>query len=311
MARVHVLGSLNVDHAVRVARHPAVGETVRGHVLAVTPGGKGLNQAVAAAMASGLTGTRVYLYGTVGADEAGRWLVNFAADHGVSAEHVRVHPTEQTGSAWITVAEDGANTVIVDPAANQMTTFEAGSVGLSAQDVVVVQLEVPHTAVAGLLTAARSAGALSVFNPSPAGAGRELVADASVVVLNEHELRELSGVASAGSAAVPEAIGQLAERMRQPEQIIVVTLGPAGAVAVGPDGMDVVHGIPTHAVDTTGAGDCFLGVLAASRAGGLTPVDALRRANRAAARSVTRPGAAQAMPTDVEIDSTANTRSGH
>ncbi len=301
MGDVHVLGSLNVDHPMRVRRHPAIGETVRGEVLAVAPGGKGLNQAVAAAAALGPDAGSVHLHGTVGEDEAGRWLIEFAAERGVRVDAVAVVADDRTGSAWITVADGGANTVIMDPGANGSTFFGADAVQLTEADVVVAQLEVPDKAVATLLQAARIAGARSVLNPSPVGVGRELAAAAAIVVLNEHELAELSGpVPSSGG---PEMVRRLAAGVRHPDQTVVVTLGAGGALAVGPNGADVVAGIPVRALDTTGAGDCFLALLAASLAGGLSLSDALRRANRAAARSVTRPGAADAMPSADEIDS--------
>ena len=299
MASVHVLGSLNVDHPVRVARHPDIGETVLGEALAPTPGGKGLNQAVAAALACGPNGVAVYLHGTVGADDEGRWLREFAQEQGVLVDRVQVDPDARTGSAWITVAADGANTVIVDPGANRVAAFDAAVV-LSPDDVVVAQLEVPEAAVADLFRSAGAAGARSIFNPSPVGAGRDLAPEASIVVLNEHELSELSG-ASLSAHPGREAVEQMAATVRQSDQTVVVTLGAAGAMAVWPGGTEVVPGLTVHAVDTTGAGDCFLGVLAASLAGGLAFPDALRRANRAAARSVTRTGAAEAMPSAAEI----------
>ena len=150
----------------------------------------------------------MYLHGTVGADDEGRWLREFAQEQGVLVDHVQVDPDGRTGSAWITVAADGANTVIVDPGANQATAFDA-AVPLSPADVVVAQLEVPEAAVADLFRSAGAAGARSIFNPSPVGAGRDLAAEASIVVLNEHELSELSG-ASLSADHGPEAVEQMA-----------------------------------------------------------------------------------------------------
>ena len=217
----------------------------------------------------------MHLHGTVGEDDAGRWLREFAHAQGVLVDSVQVDPDRRTGSAWITVAADGANTVIVDPGANQATSFDV-PVPLSQADVVVAQLEVPEASVADLFRSAGAAGARSIFNPSPVGAGRGLVTEASIVVLNEHELTELSG-ASLSAHHGPEAVEQMAASVRQPDQTMVVTLGAAGARAIGPGGTEVVLGLTVRAVDTTGAGDCFLGVLAASLAGGLPFPDALRR----------------------------------
>lgn len=301
VVNVHVLGSLNVDHPVRVARHPAVGETIRGDVQPLTPGGKGLNQAVAAARAGGPLGVTVYLHGTVGADDAGRWLIDVAAGHGVRVDHLELADGGRTGSARITVADDGTNTVIVDPGANLAARFDAAAVRLSVGDVVVAQLEVPALAVADVLGAAKAAGARSVLNPSPVGSGRELIPEASIVVVNQHELGQLTGHTLAARIEA-DAIARSASVVRTHEQTLVVTLGSDGVVAVGPSGTDAIAGIEVPVLDTTGAGDCFLGVLAASLAGGLAMADALRRANGAAARSVTMAGATGSMPDATTFD---------
>ena len=300
---VHVLGSLNVDHTVRVPRHPAIGETVSGAVMPATPGGKGLNQAVAAARAGRSAQIEVRLNGRVGDDEAGRWLVDVARSEGIAVDGIAVDPTRPTGSARIVVADDGTNTVIVDPGANATTTWTSAPPGLVAGDVAVAQLEVPHDAVASFLASARHRGAIGVLNPSPAAGAASLLEAADVLVLNEHELAELAGVAPAPSSDDLAGMESAAAAIRSSSaQTLVVTVGAAGVVTVGPAGTDVVAGEPARAVDTTGAGDCFLGVLAASLAAGTGLVAAVGRANRAAARSVERPGTVSAMPTALEID---------
>jgi ribokinase len=187
MGRVWVVGSLNVDRPWRVERHPEVGETVVGEVLDPVPGGKGLNQAVAAARVGG----HVVLVGSVGDDEDGRWLRGVAADEHLDLEHLDAHPTLPTGSALIVVADDGANTVTVAAGANGATAFPDEV--LAADDVVCAQLEVPVEAVAAALLAAHEAGARSVLNPSPVGAGVALVPSADVVVVNQHEAAFLAG----------------------------------------------------------------------------------------------------------------------
>lgn len=301
MARVHVLGSLNVDHRLRVARHPAVGETVRGEVLPLTSGGKGLNQAVAAALAGTSLSVTVELHGAVGDDEAGRRLVAVAADHGVGVAGVRVDPTRPTGSAWVVVAVDGANSVVVDPGANQAAVWDPGHARLSAADVVVAQREVPDESVARQLADAQRSGARSILNPSPIDGERALIGEARILVVNEHELAALTG-RPVGTNLAADVVARAAESVRAPAQTVVVTLGSVGAVAASPDGVIVVPGTAVPVVDTTGAGDCFLGVLAASLARGLDLGPALHRANRAAARSVQRTGAVDAMPTAEQID---------
>ncbi len=282
MGRVWVVGSLNVDRPWRVERHPEVGETVVGSMLDPVPGGKGLNQSVAAARAGG----DVALVGCVGDDDDGAWLRGVAADDHIDLGHLQADRDLPTGSALIVVAGDGANTVTVAGGANAAATWPDAV--LHAGDVVCAQLEVPVEAVAAALLAAHDAGATSVLNPSPIGLGVALVPSADVVVVNEIEAAELAGFDG-------EPLAQAAA-IRTGDQVVVVTLGPGGVVSSGPSGDHVVPAVPVHAVDTTGAGDCFLGVLAASLAAGTDLLPALERANAAAAIAVTRPGTVDAMP---------------
>lgn len=295
---VWVVGSLNVDRGWHVARHPAVGETILGSMLAPAPGGKGLNQAVAARR----VGAEVVLVGQVGEDADGRWLARLAADEGIDATGLAVTHEAPTGSALIVVADDGANTVTVDPGANASLAVGPG-LAVAEGDVVVAQLEVPVDAVRAALDVARAVGAISILNPSPLGEGRALVPTADVVVVNQAEAAELAGASGEAADAV-EAVAQalaIAAIAERPGQVVVVTLGADGVVAVGPDGQVVVPGTRVDAVDTTGAGDCFLGVLAAGLAEGLELEPALRRANRASAIAVTRTGTVAAMPTAAEL----------
>jgi ribokinase len=286
MGRVIVVGSLNVDRPWRVERHPAVGETVVGSMLAPVPGGKGLNQAVAASRA----GCHVALVGAVGEDDDGVWLRGVAADDHIDLRYLTAHPDLPTGSALIVVDDLGANTVTVSAGANAAAAFP--DVSLASSDVVCAQLEVPVEAVAAALLAAHDAGARSVLNPSPIGAGVALVPSADVVVVNQHEAASLVG---------PGEPLRQAQQIRTGDQVVVVTLEASGVVSSGPSGDHVVAGVHVHPVDTTGAGDCFLGVLAASLADGLDLLTALERANLAAAISVTRAGTVSAMPSAAEL----------
>ena len=364
MAKVWVIGSLNVDRGWRVARHPLVGETVLGEMLAPAPGGKGLNTAVAARRA----GAEVVLVGAVGGDADGRWLRGLAADEGIDCSRVVTSTDRATGSALIVIGNDGANTVTVDAGANATldVTVDAGGnatlwstpglvADLGADDVVVAQLEVPVAAVAAAFDAARAVGARSVLNPSPIGDGVALVAQADVVVVNQPEAASLAGadrpartVAEALVQARAVAAGMVPDPVERPDagragpasgpveeggagvdrdllpgqvgdvgsqvvraassregpvvRTVVVTLGEAGVVAVGPDGEEVVAGRQVEVVDTTGAGDCFCGVLAATLAAGHPLAAALERANRAAALAVGLLGTVAAMPNAAAID---------
>jgi len=296
VSRVWVVGSLNVDRGWRVSRHPQVGETVFGEVQAPAPGGKGLNQAVAARR----FGAEVALVGSVGDDDDGPWLTGLVAAEGIDASRVAALVGHRTGSALIVVDEAGANTVTVDPGAN--ASLEVPVLPVTAGDVVVAQLEVPVEAVRTAFALAADVGATSVLNPSPLGRDRSLLSLADVVVVNQPEAAELAG--SCGEASTAEAaLGQAAKIGRR-RQTVVVTLGSDGAVASGPAGEVVAPGSAVDVVDTTGAGDCFLGVLVAGLADGQTMDRAIVRANRAAAVAVTRWGTVAAMPTADEIDQT-------
>ena len=297
MSRVWVIGSLNVDRPWRVERHPVVGETVVGEMLDPLPGGKGLNQAVAAAR----MGADVVMAGCVGDDADGVWLQGVALEEGIDVDQIESHPSLPTGSALIVVDDAGANTVTVAPGANAAATFP--SAALAAGDVVVAQLEVPVDAVAAGLLAAHEAGARSILNPSPIGEGVSLVPSADVVVVNEFEAALLVGPGTP-VAVDPEAALAHARAICTGDQVVVVTLGDEGLVSCGPSGDYVIPGIHVHPVDTTGAGDCFLGVLAASLAAETELLPALERANRAAAVAVTRPGTVPAMPAAPEVDLT-------
>ena len=304
MATVWVIGSLNVDRGWRVHRHPLVGETVLGQVVPPAAGGKGLNQAVAAVRA----GAAVALVGRVGDDDEGRWLVGLAAAEGIDVAGVGTTAQQPTGSALIVVAADGSNTVTVDPGANATLSVGPG-LGIAEGDVVVAQLEVPVDAVRKAFAVARAVGATSILNPSPIGEGRSLVPLADVVVVNQAEAAELAGVGEQAGNAVEALAQALAIAGHDASgaaggtlaQTVVVTLGADGVAAAGPAGQVSVPGIAVEPVDTTGAGDCFLGVLAASLAEGRDLDAALARANQAASIAVTRQGTVAAMPYDVEL----------
>jgi ribokinase len=310
--RVVVAGSLNVDLVARVERLPRAGETVSGSDLERTPGGKGLNQAVAVARA----GVEVVMHGAVGHDEHGRWLRDLARSEGIDVDGVVVTDTA-TGTALITVGLEGANTIVVSAGANGRASGDLSSVaGLGPADVVLCQAETPVAAVVSALRAARAAGATTVVNQAPfRPLDDDLWALVDVLVVNETELAGLLAEhapdlavpdedASHGRAhADAEAAARGLLRARPGPALVVVTLGRHGAVAVGPHGPGVaVAGRTVDAVDTVGAGDCLTGWLAAGLARGRSPGAALARAVAAASLVVQRVGAATAMPTAAEVD---------
>lgn len=301
MGGVLVLGSINRDLVLAVDAHPRPGETVSGADIREFPGGKGANQAVAAARA----GARTQLVGATGQDGFGAAMRAFLQDEGIEISRVATVVDRPTGIAVILVDRHAENTITVSPGANMaLAAADAESVAFGPGDVVVSQFEVPEGFIRAGFARARAAGAITLFNPAPMKTlGPELLALCDIVVLNETELEAASGMAGLAS---PAGIEDAARRLRAAGsgegRTIIVTLGAKGCLAVHPGGVLAIPGRAVAARDTTGAGDCFVGVLAAGLAEGLGLETALDRANRAAAISVTRAGAATSMPFRAELD---------
>jgi len=288
---VVVLGSANMDLVVRQPRRAEPGETLFGTDFSTGPGGKGLNQAIAAARA----GASVRFIGAVGTDAFAERLRDRLVTDGVDVEGLRTVPGA-TGIAQITVTDDGQNTIVVVPAANADRAFNADDRStVAAASHLVVQLERPIELLEVALRHARDAGVTTVLTPAPARAGLDALLDlADVLVPNEGEAMMLSGRDDAESAAI-----ELSRRAGT----VIVTLGERGAlVARGGAVVRHVGARPARAVDTTAAGDTFVGVLVAWLADGRSLDDALEAAVAGAAITVTRAGAAESMPSRDEID---------
>jgi ribokinase len=301
MGRVVVAGSINMDVVATAERHPAVGETVAGQQVLYFPGGKGANQAVAAAK----LGTETSLIGRLGADAFGAELRTFLARQGVDLRLVRESADAHTGTAIITIAK-ADNTIVVVPGANGLVSADdVAAAQLAKGDVAVSQFEIPLPAIAAFFRNARAAGATTILNPAPARpVSAELLGLVDILVLNETELGLLSGKALADTDKI-ECFVDAAKALRINErQTICVTLGKRGVVALTGGEALIVRGRAVTAVDTTGAGDCFVGALAGQLTQGVPLRDALRYANVAASISVQRMGAAPSMPTAAEVTQT-------
>jgi ribokinase len=299
MGRVFVAGSINMDVVATAARHPKVGETVAGQAVHYFPGGKGANQAVAAAK----LGASTALIGRLGIDAFGQQLRAFLAAQGVDLALVKDTPDIHTGTAIITVAA-ADNTIVVVPGANGLVSPEDVAAPVLAKgDVAVSQFEIPPPAIGAFFKRARAAGATTILNPAPAMAcGPDLLELVDVLVLNETELGLLARTGLRDDD--PPARFVAAARRVQPDEqgIICVTLGAQGVLALVGGAASLIPARKVKAVDTTGAGDCFVGALAAQLATG-TGIDlALAYANLAASISVQRMGAAPSMPTAAEVD---------
>ena len=289
-----------MDVVARTPRHPAVGETILGTDLRFVPGGKGANQAVAAAR----LGATTALVGRVGADAFGETLVEFLRGERIDLSAVKPAVDAPTGTALIVVA--GAdNTIVVVAGANAtLTAADLAGVRFDAGDVVVVQREIPADVVRAAFEQAKASGATALFNPAPAAAeARDVLAMADVVVVNELELATLAGAPVPASAGEATALAALLQH--EGPGLVVATLGPDGAVALAEGNVIRVPGRAVVAVDSTGAGDCFVGALAARLAAGDPPARAVTTANIAASLSVQLFGAGTSMPTLAEVTEAA------
>ena len=293
-AHVVVVGSLNVDLVVSADRLPVPGETVLGGRFSVHDGGKGANQAVAASRA----GARVTMIGAVGTDAHGERAVAALSSEGVDVSRVRRIDGEPTGVALVAVGPRGENQIVVAPGANTAIALDDEDRALiGGADALLTSLEIPMATVVDALRLANAAGVASILNPAPAHAlPAEVLALGPILTPNEHEL-----VVAIGNDKTDGALDELVARHAGP---VIVTQGAAGALLAQGDVRERFDGFVAPAVvDTTGAGDTFCGVLAASLADGLALPDAIRSANAAAAISVGAPGARAGMPTREAIDS--------
>ena len=298
MGRVVVAGSINMDVVATAERHPKIGETVAGHEVLYFPGGKGANQAVAAAK----LGAPTMLIGRLGQDAFGSELKVFLAAQGVDLRFVRETPEVHTGTAIITLA-NADNTIVVIPGANGLVgADDISAVALATGDVAVSQFEIPLPAIRAFFEHARATGATTVLNPAPARPCDSGLLDlVDILILNETELGVLAQTELRDTDDVASFVAAARSLQGGRGQIICVTLGKRGVLALVNGEPLTVPGRDVTAVDTTGAGDCFVGALAAQLAQATPLRTALGYANAAASICVQRMGAAPSMPTAVEV----------
>jgi ribokinase len=300
MGRVFVAGSINMDVVAMAERHPQVGETVAGREVLYFPGGKGANQAVAAAK----LGAATTLIGRVGTDAFGRELRTFLATQGVDLAFVQDTPAAHTGTAVITVA-NADNTIVVIPGANASVSAADVVMPLLAKgDVAASQFEIPLPTIGAFFARARAAGATTILNPAPAlPVDRDLLDLVDILILNENELGFLAKTELRDTDDPARFIEAARLLQAGTDMIVCVTLGRRGVVALVGGEPVIIPGRIVKALDTTGAGDCFVGAVAARLANGKPIRDAFDYANRAASICVQRMGAAPSMPTAAEVAS--------
>lgn len=299
MAHIAVVGSINMDVVIRVQQHPLPGETIHGSDLAYIPGGKGANQAVAAAKA----GADVTMVGLVGTDSFGGELTNSLAGHGVLTEAVAAKEGS-SGLAFITVDEHGENSIILSPGANGKLVpqdLEVAWPSIAGCTGMLLQNEIPWETTMAAMKLAAEHGMRVYMNPAPA---LKLPAEAysliHCLILNETEAETMVGMDAAQEGAEAATAKALVEAG---VESVVLTLGASGAVYADRAGEVVrTSAFQVRAVDTTAAGDTFIGAFAANREAGETVERALRIASAAAGLAVTKAGAQQSIPAKEEVE---------
>lgn len=286
---IAVIGSINMDLTARTDRHPKVGETVMGLDLQYAPGGKGANQAVAAARLGG----RVTMFGCVGGDAFGERLMEGLWENQVDVSHIRRIPEESSGIALITVAQ-GDNSIVVIPGANRRVSpayLAEQREAILESDIVLLQNEIPRESVEFAVDLCSRAGKTVIWNPAPMRPlSGQAMAQITYCTPNEHE----AALLFPGSGSLPGLAEEYGGK-------VIVTLGERGAIAWDGGELLQIPPRPARVIDTTGAGDVFNGALAYALAGGRTLKEALSLANTAASLSTERYGAQSGSPLRGEL----------
>ena len=305
--RIGVIGSTNVDLVTYVDRMPVWGETIAAPRFEMNHGGKGANQAVAAAK----LGADVVMVSKVGDDMLGDGALRNFEEAGVSTRHVECVPGQSTGTATILVSASGDNCILIVAGANgdlKPADIEKAGDDLKTCDLILLQLEVPLDTVYASIRFAKRHGVKTVLNPAPARPDLDPAAlrEATFVAPNETELAILTGLPVSSEDEIAAAAKSLIARGAG---TAVVTLGARGSLIATREGLKAIGPAKVEAVDSTGAGDAFIGCFARYSAAGLDLEAALEKATLYAAQSVTRRGAQKSFATEAEFEAFAAARS--
>src|SRR5215216_2105747 len=297
MPNIIVVGSLNADLVVRAPRFPLPGETISGEDLKIIPGGKGANQSVAAAR----QGASVAMVGRVGNDSFGPELIDNLQQNGVNTSYVQIDAQTATGTAIIVVDANGQNSIVLSPGGNgRVNPADLNQVSFSDYKLLLLQLEIPLEPVLAAAQRAKEAGLRVVLNPAPARAlPEELIALADFIVPNEGELSLLTNQPVHDLSSAENAANVLLE---QGAQTVIVTLGANGALIVSKSFTKHIPSFKVAVMDTTAAGDAFIGGFASALLQDKSLQDAVRYGCACAALAVTKFGAQPSMPTWEEVE---------
>ena len=297
--RITVVGSVNMDLVFRTPRMPAVGETLSGHEFRQIPGGKGANQAVAAAR----QGADVAFIGRVGDDGFGQYSLRCLADDGIDVSYLSAVADIATGVAGIIVTDQGDNSIVLAAGANAALSaenVEAAQSAISSAQILVCQLETPLPTVTRAIQLARQHKVKVILNPAPVQAlSDELLAQVDYLVVNETEAAQLSGIQVSNQESAQRASEKLLQRGAA---VVLLTMGEHGVCITEPGGSSFIDAIKVDVVDTTAAGDTFVGAFAVGIAKGLDIKTASIEAQYTAALAVTKLGAQTSIPQRSEVE---------
>lgn len=303
MNKVYVAGSINMDIVSFSNRMPKKGETIFGEKIEYFAGGKGANQAVASAK----FGVDTVMFGSVGQDSFSSQLIDFLNTHAVNTENIVKTESSHTGTAVINVTPEDNSIIVIPGANNQMVPQNIDYSLLNKGDVLVSQFEIPEDTITDFFEKGKSKGCITVLNAAPAKKVNNTLLDlVDVLIVNETELACLTDSKLDDSSSIEELAKQASNLASTPDQLIIVTLGANGAICISGQRTIKVDGKVVDIVDTTGAGDCFVGNLAACIASKWDIDKSIDFSNLAASLSVQKEGAGVSMPSKEEVDEHAS-----